>query len=142
MKTSTKAIIGVVIVAAVLGHLAYLKAYEYLGSKDNIMKGGEAWVPEELRNLLEYEGETRGLKVIEFSEALEVIREGKVGVYKINKDTDVNYRILVTEESGIISATAESDVYPVMSAYTRNGMNIFKESKTNSVIIEIHPDIL
>ena len=58
----------------------------------------------------------------------------------VDNGTDINYSILIPEVSGIVDASASSDEYPLMSAVSRNYIEMYRDKSGTSVIITIHAE--
>ena len=93
-----------------------------------------------LSNLNVFEGNDAALVRYSIEESIERIKEGMEGTFMVDNGTDINYSILIPEVSGIVDASASSDEYPLMSAVSRNYVEMYRDKSGTSVIITIHAE--
>lgn len=93
-----------------------------------------------LSNLNVFDGNDAALVRYSIEESIERIKEGMEGTFMVDNGTDINYSILIPEVSGIVDASASSDEYPLMSAVSRNYIEMYRDKSGTSVIITIHAE--
>lgn len=137
-KSIALIIIGIMIIAiaAFIGSYKWTTAKLDKNSPDIEVKDTE----KALANLNVFEGNDAALVRYSIEESIERIKAGMEGTFMVDKGTDINYSILVPEISGIIDASASSDEYPLMSAVSRNYIEMYRDKSGTSVIITIHAE--
>ena len=123
-------------IAAFIGSYKWTSAKMESNSPTVEMKDTE----KTLSNLNVFEGNDAALVRYSIEESIERIKEGMEGTFMVDNGTDINYSILIPEVSGIVDASASSDEYPLMSAISRNYIEMYRDKSGTSVIITIHAE--
>ena len=123
-------------IAAFIGSYRWTSAKMESNSPTVEMKDTE----KALSNLNVFEGNDAVLVRYSIEESIERIKEGMEGTFMVDNGTDINYSILIPEVSGIVDASASSDEYPLMSAVSRNYIEMYRDKSGTSVIITIHAE--
>ena len=137
-----KAIAFIIMSIMIMAIVAFVGAYKWTTAKmdknssEIEMKDTE----KTLSNLNVFEGNDAALVRYSIEESIERIKEGMEGTFMVDNGTDINYSILIPEVSGIVDASASSDEYPLMSAISRNYIEMYRDKSGTSVIITIHAE--
>ena len=123
-------------IAAFIGSYKWTSAKMESNSTTVEMKDTE----KTLSNLNVFEGNDAALVRYSIEESIERIKEGMEGTFMVDNGTDINYSILIPEVSGIVDASASSDEYPLMSAVSKNYIEMYRDKSGTSVIITIHAE--